>query len=177
LETIFAHVKPELVYHLAAEFGRMNGEDYYEQLWITNCVGTRNVIEACLKHKARLAFASSSEAYGDADRYASGRGDIAEDFLDRFAPGFHNEYALTKWANERQISRPLRIAGWTRLFSGSSTLTGRRILQPLPKRSLSVHLSADARIANYRLSKLSPRFHVVGDWGANGCQSRRCGNI
>src|SRR5690349_16889744 len=34
----------DLVYHMAAEFGRWNGEDFYEQLWHTNAVGTKNIL-------------------------------------------------------------------------------------------------------------------------------------
>ena len=34
----------DVVYHAAAEFGRWNGEDFYESLWRTNAVGTKNVI-------------------------------------------------------------------------------------------------------------------------------------
>jgi nucleoside-diphosphate-sugar epimerase len=42
---LFDAVGPfDLVYHCAAEFGRWNGEDFYEQLWRTNAVGTKNVI-------------------------------------------------------------------------------------------------------------------------------------
>ncbi|PYS03766.1 MAG: nucleoside-diphosphate sugar epimerase, partial [Acidobacteria bacterium] len=35
----------DFVYHLAAEFGRINGEEYYDTLWMTNVIGTRNVLE------------------------------------------------------------------------------------------------------------------------------------
>jgi dTDP-glucose 4,6-dehydratase len=103
LERVFRFAEPELVYHFAAEFGRMNGQEFYEQLWTSNCIGTRNVIEECLKDNALLAFASSSEAYGMADDYAPEREDFQEGWLDKYAPQFHNEYALSKWTNERQI--------------------------------------------------------------------------
>jgi dTDP-glucose 4,6-dehydratase len=117
LRELFADSRPEAVYHLAAEFGRMNGENYYEQLWRTNCLGTRNVIECCRNFDARLIFASSSEAYGMADAYAPEDGSFREEWLDKYAPDFHNEYALTKWANERQIRTAARTgqANTTRL--------------------------------------------------------------
>jgi dTDP-glucose 4,6-dehydratase len=111
LERAFRTVKPDIVYHLAAEFGRQNGEEYYEQLWRTNCIGTRNVIECCLNQNAKLIFASSSEAYGDVDGYAACSEDYREEWLDQFAPDFHNEYALTKWTNERQIRIARRHRG------------------------------------------------------------------
>src|SRR6266403_958862 len=102
----FEKFTPDLVYNLAAEFGRNNGQDYYEQLWRTNCLGTRNVIEECIQSKATLAHASSSEAYGLAELYT--KGTLDEGLLDKFPPSFHNEYALTKWVNERQIHMAVR---------------------------------------------------------------------
>lgn len=99
VERTFAEVKPEVCYHFAAEFGRVNGQMYYEQLWKTNCLGTRNVIESCLKHGTRLIFSSSSEAYGN----LADKGTLLESDIETFVPAFHNEYALTKWTNEQQI--------------------------------------------------------------------------
>lgn len=103
---VFDKFQPELVYNFAAEFGRNNGQDYYEQLWKTNCIGTRNVIEECIHNRVTLAHASSSEAYGLAEKYTSGL--LDEGLLDKFPPQFHNEYALSKWTNERQISMAVR---------------------------------------------------------------------
>jgi len=111
LERAFRKARPEVVYHLAAEFGRQNGEAYYEQLWRTNCLGTRNVIECCLNQNAKLVFASSSEAYGDVDGYGDSSEDYREEWLEQYAPDFHNEYALTKWTNERQIRIAKRHRG------------------------------------------------------------------
>lgn len=111
LARVFDFAQPELVYHFAAEFGRINGQEYYEQLWRTNCTGTRNVIEECLRTKAILAFASSSEAYGLVDEYAPRGKDFQEGWLDLYAPQFHNEYALSKWTGERQIYMAARNEG------------------------------------------------------------------
>lgn len=108
LARVFEMSKPDLVYHFAAEFGRMNGQEYYEQLWRTNCIGTRNVIEESINAKAKMVFASSSEAYGMADDYAPKGQDFQERWLDLYAPQFHNEYALTKYTNERQITMAAR---------------------------------------------------------------------
>src|SRR5947209_4099890 len=41
----------DYVYHLAAEFGRWNGEDFYETMWRTNAVGTKNVIRLQEHHR------------------------------------------------------------------------------------------------------------------------------
>ena len=47
-----------------------------------------------------MVFASSSEAYG---ALSDGKTPLEEPWLETLAPHFHNEYALTKWTNERQI--------------------------------------------------------------------------
>ena len=43
LERVFDNQQFEFdyVYHLAAEYGRWNGEDYYENLWQTNVVARK----------------------------------------------------------------------------------------------------------------------------------------
>jgi dTDP-glucose 4,6-dehydratase len=87
----------ELVYHLAAEYGRWNGEDYYEQLWRTNVIGTKNVVRLQEQLRFRLIFTSTSEVYGDADEIMS------EDLMDRREIRQLNDYALSKWVNEQQI--------------------------------------------------------------------------
>jgi dTDP-glucose 4,6-dehydratase len=94
--------KYDLLYHFAAEFGRKNGQAYYEDLWNTNCIGTRNVIEACTARQIPMVFASSSEAYGLSEEYNHGQA-LTEEMLDEYPPNFHNEYALSKYTNERQI--------------------------------------------------------------------------
>ena len=65
LERILEQSKFNYVYHLAAEYGRWNGEDYYENLWQTNMVGTKNIIRLQEKLKFRMIFFSSAEVYGD----------------------------------------------------------------------------------------------------------------
>jgi dTDP-glucose 4,6-dehydratase len=87
----------DLVYNCAAEFGRWNGEDYYEQLWKTNAIGTKNIIRLQEKYGFKLVHFSSSEVYGDYD------GVMREDIMDQFEIKQMNDYAITKWANEMQI--------------------------------------------------------------------------
>ena len=60
LERVFEANQYDFVYHLAAEFGRINGEEYYDTLWETNVIGTRNILELQKKKGFRLIFASSS---------------------------------------------------------------------------------------------------------------------
>ncbi len=97
----------DIVFHLAAEFGRINGEHFYEQLWSSNCIGTQNVIEECVRHNAKMVFASSSEAYGLSEQYSNGRA-LHEGLLDIHAPQYHNQYALSKRTNELQICTAAR---------------------------------------------------------------------
>lgn len=87
----------ELVYHLAAEYGRWNGEEYYEQLWRTNVVGTKHLLRLQERLRFRVVFASTSEVYGDADE------PMREDLLDQKEVRQLNDYALSKWVNEQQI--------------------------------------------------------------------------
>lgn len=87
----------DLVYHLAAEFGRWNGEDYYEDLWITNCIGTKNILRLQEKFGFKLVFTSSSEVYGDH------HGLMKEEVMDNQEIRQLNDYAISKWVNELQI--------------------------------------------------------------------------
>ena len=34
----------DIIYNCAAEFGRWNGEDYFEQVWKSNLIGLKNII-------------------------------------------------------------------------------------------------------------------------------------
>jgi len=94
LERLIESHSFDYVYHLAAEYGRWNGEDYYENLWQTNAIGVKNMIRLQEKHKFRLVFFSSAEVYGDYD------GTMTEDVMDRIPIKQLNDYAITKWAGE-----------------------------------------------------------------------------
>ncbi len=97
LEKVFEQ-NYDYVYHLAAEFGRINGEEYYDTLWKTNVIGTRNILEWQLKKGFKLIFSSSSEIYGEAAELL-----LTEDLPSQKTIIQHNDYALTKWVNEVQI--------------------------------------------------------------------------
>ena len=88
----------DYVYHLAAEFGRINGEEYYDTLWTTNVIGTRNILEIQKRKSFKLIFASSSEIYGDKHKDI-----LSEDIPLNHSIIQHNDYAVTKWVNEIQI--------------------------------------------------------------------------
>ena len=87
----------DVVYHLAAEFGRWNGEDYYENVWRTNAVGTKNILRLQEREGFKAVYFSSSEVYGDYE------GVMSEDVLDRVEIKQMNDYAMSKWVNEMQI--------------------------------------------------------------------------
>jgi len=98
LERIFKKVGPfDFVYNTAAEFGRWNGEDYYEQVWRSNAIGTKNIIRLQEKYKFNLIHFSSSEVYGDYEDV------MKEDVMDNVEIKQLNDYAMSKWVNEMQI--------------------------------------------------------------------------
>ena len=55
IERIFKEAGPfDLVYNCAAEFGRWNGEDYFEQMWKSNLIGLKNIIRLQEELKFKL---------------------------------------------------------------------------------------------------------------------------
>lgn len=105
LERLVAAHGFEYVYHLAAEFGRWNGEDYYETLWRSNVIGTKNLIRLQEKYRFRQIFFSSSEVYGDWP------GVMDESVMDKHEVRQLNDYALTKWVGEQQVLNSAAMHG------------------------------------------------------------------
>ena len=97
IQRLFETHNFEFVYHLAAEFGRYNGEDFYETMWRSNAIGTKNLLKLQAQHGFRMVFSSSSEVYGDYD------GVMTEDVPHTHAIRQLNDYAISKWVNEMQI--------------------------------------------------------------------------
>ncbi len=98
IERVVEQMGPfDYVYHCAAEFGRWNGEDFYETLWRTNAVGTKNIIRLQERLEFRLIHFSSSEVYGDWPDL------MVETVMDEYEIKQMNDYAMTKWVNEMQI--------------------------------------------------------------------------
>jgi dTDP-glucose 4,6-dehydratase len=97
LQSVFERADFDFVYHLAAEFGRLNGEDYYEKLWESNAIGTKNILRLQEQRKFRMIFTSSSEVYGDWPEA------MTEDVLMAHPIRQMNDYAISKWVNEMQI--------------------------------------------------------------------------
>jgi len=96
VDAILRQHKFDCVYHLAAEYGRWNGEDHYENLWRTNVIGTKNMLRLQEQHRFRMIFFSSAEVYGDYDQLMS------EDVMEKVSIKQMNDYAISKWAGELQ---------------------------------------------------------------------------
>jgi dTDP-glucose 4,6-dehydratase len=105
VERLFEEHDFDYVYHAAAEYGRWNGEDYYENLWLTNVVGTKNVLRMQERKKFRMIFFGSAEVYGDYD------GVMSEDVMDKVPIKQMNDYAISKWVNELQILNSAAMFG------------------------------------------------------------------
>ena len=98
IERVIEKMGPfDYVYHCAAEFGRWNGEDFYESLWQTNAIGTKNLIRLQERLHFRLIHFSSSEVYGDWPNI------MVESVMETQEIKQLNDYAMTKWVNEMQI--------------------------------------------------------------------------
>lgn len=98
IERVLERTGPfDYVYNCAAEFGRWNGEDFYETLWRTNAVGTKNIIRLQERLRFRLIHFSSSEVYGDWPEL------MVESVMDAYEIKQLNDYAMTKWVNEMQV--------------------------------------------------------------------------
>jgi dTDP-glucose 4,6-dehydratase len=108
LERVFDKWSFDFVYHLAAEYGRWNGEDYYENLWATNVIGAKHMIRLQEKHKFKMTFFSSAEVYGDYE------GRMVEDVMvknpirDTYQM---NDYAISKWAGELMCLNSAKMFG------------------------------------------------------------------
>ena len=98
LERVFdTHGPFDYVYHLAAEYGRWNGEDHYENLWETNIIGTKHITRLQEKLKFGMIFFSSAEVYGDYEGKMTEDVMIKNPILDTYQM---NDYAISKWAGE-----------------------------------------------------------------------------
>jgi nucleoside-diphosphate-sugar epimerase len=85
--------QPDLVVHLAAQVGRLFGEDDIRHTVRSNTEMTAVVAAECGRRGIRLAYASTSEVYGD-------RGDRVCRETDPLNVLPHNAYGLTKRQGE-----------------------------------------------------------------------------
>ena len=108
IERVFDSYKFDNVFHLAAEYGRWNGENYYENLWQTNCIGTKHLLRLQEKHGFRLVFFSSAEVYGDYTGTMTEDVMVENSIKDTYQM---NDYAITKWAGELMCLNAEKMTG------------------------------------------------------------------
>lgn len=98
IERVFNDFGPfDFVYHLAAEYGRWNGEAYYENLWQTNIIGTKHMLRFQEKFGFKMIFFSSAEVYGDYSGLMSENVMVDNKISETYQM---NDYAVSKWAGE-----------------------------------------------------------------------------
>lgn len=93
----------DVVVHMAGEVGRLVGENQPQRMIYVNNVGTTNIVQFCLEHKADLLYFSTSEVYGTLLRDGV---PVAEDLMQSSASAFSTEniYALSKLFGEAIVS-------------------------------------------------------------------------
>lgn len=93
INTLIEQVKPNGVFHLAAQAGVRIPLENIEKYVNSNLIGFTNVLQACLVHKvSSFLYASSSSVYGDSPNYP-----YREDDLGISQKSF---YGVTKRTNE-----------------------------------------------------------------------------
>lgn len=105
IQNVIDYVNPDIVYNCAAEFGRWNGENFYEDLWKSNAIGMKNIIRLQEEKGFKLVHCSSSEVYGDYE------GVMYEDVVNKVAIPQMNDYAMSKMVNEMQIKNSATMYG------------------------------------------------------------------
>ena len=108
LEKVFEKQTFDFVYHLAAEYGRWNGEDYYENLWETNVIGTKHLLRLQERLGFRIIFFSSAEVYGDYGGVMSEDVMMDNPISDTYQM---NDYAISKWAGELMCMNSNKMFG------------------------------------------------------------------
>ena len=108
MERAFDGQRYDYVYHLAAEYGRWNGEAYYENLWETNVIGTKHVLRLQEKLGFRMVFFSSAEVYGDYEGVMSEDVMVDNPIKDTYQM---NDYAISKWAGELMCVNSSKMFG------------------------------------------------------------------
>lgn len=106
VEDVLDHFNPDVVVHLAAQVGRLFGEDDVRHSVDSNAGMTATVAQACGEHGIRLAYASTSEVYGDVGMSLACEEDYREEINGWGVAHIgwndpHNVYGLSKrWGEE-----------------------------------------------------------------------------
>lgn len=114
LRKVFETVRPDVVFHLAAEVGRLMADNCPMLSIQSNCIGTYNIIKYCLEYDCRLVYASSSEVYGDLfDKGWQPNGQPRTPFMVHEGNAIHKAqqgiYGLTKWMGEELVDLYTRM--------------------------------------------------------------------
>jgi len=97
IQKAIRQLQPEIVIHLAALTPVSYSFDHPQEIIEVNFYGTVNLAEACLHyipHFKQFIFASSSEVYGNQDKFP-----ISENFT----PKPNTPYAISKFASEKYL--------------------------------------------------------------------------
>jgi len=166
-----AENRPRKIIHLAALVGIRECEENRELAWKTNVLGTKNLVDACLKYKSKVYF-----AYMSTPCVFSGNPKEAPFFEDSI-PYPKNFYSLTKLIGEcivrfSGLENKLIIRGnfvprkkwpyegaftdrWgTYLFADQLAKAIKEVVNK--KLTGIVHLVGDKKISMYELAKMCP---------------------
>lgn len=64
-QKVIQHIKPDIVYHLAANISRNRDFAIYEAMSAVNVIGTLNILKSLEEIDAHFIFTSTSEVYGN----------------------------------------------------------------------------------------------------------------
>jgi len=101
LHLAFDRFKPDAVYHMAAMVSRVTCEASPAYTAEVNLAGVQNVIQLCLKHKARMIYFSTSEVYGNLGGELKEEADCKP----------NNFYGLTKYQGEKLVEYAVKNNG------------------------------------------------------------------
>jgi dTDP-glucose 4,6-dehydratase len=147
VETLFSeHADADCCIHLAAKVGRLFGEDNPMETITDNVGMTALVAQACGQHEIRMAYASTSEIYGD-------NGTAVCDEYDGPFSLPHNVYGISKFMGEaiceHYAPKDLTIFRFSMPYGpGLPAGRGRAAIinmlhQALHRKSMPVHIGAE----------------------------------
>ncbi len=123
IERVFSQLGPfDFVYHLAAEYGRWNGEDFYENLWQTNVIGTKHLLKIQEIQKFKMIFFLFSGSLRRLRRKYVRDVMIDNPVKDTLQM---NDYAISKWAGELMCMNAAKMAGAKSFACARLIVTGR----------------------------------------------------
>ena len=91
---VFDKIKPEVVIHTAALTNVDYCEDHRDEAYLVNVIGTKNIVENCKKHNAKLVFISTDAVFEGKEGIIYKEDDIRSPV---------NHYGYTKLESERLI--------------------------------------------------------------------------